>query len=110
MNTSVDNLFKIPHFDEALQFIRALGQIETIYVFGSRARGSDAADSDLDICVVFNTLDRRPIVVMRDLHSALSRILMMPVDVLVYEKQRFQERCDAGASFERTVVSEGVAV
>jgi predicted nucleotidyltransferase len=80
----------IPNFAQAVEYLHSLKNVGSIRVFGSRANGTARADSDLDLCVVFRELDRRP--------------------VLVYDKGDFIARKDSGAGLESSIELDGVPV
>lgn len=100
----------ISSFEEATAFIRSRYPVDSIYVFGSVARGEADEGSDIDICVTIQRAEKRILDIMVDLHSGLSGILERPIDVVVYEKKVFDERREAGATFEKTIVAEGITV
>ena len=81
-----------------------------VILFGSRARGDYRANSDIDLCVLIDHADRRRIDIMTDLHFTLSSIFEMALDLVVYERSEFAERQTAGATFERMIAREGIAV
>ena len=106
----MDPLLNVAGFEEALDEIRGRFDVDRILVFGSLARGQDDADSDIDICVILNSRTERTLVIAREIRLSLFHRLNRAIDVLVYDKPVFEERRDAGASFERTLSREGVAV
>lgn len=81
-------------------------QPERIYLFGSRARGDDDADSDLDLVVIVpddavpgRRRARRAYEVLWDLGVA--------ADVLVWSHSAFESRRHLRASLPGTVLREG---
>ncbi|MCX7023430.1 MAG: nucleotidyltransferase domain-containing protein [Spirochaetes bacterium] len=103
-------LVDIPGMAEAAAFIRSRYLVDSIYIFGSFARGEARVDSDIDICVTLLRAEKRILDIMVDLHAGLSAILERSIDVVVYDKKVFDERREAGASFEKTIAAEGIAV
>ena len=101
---------KISGFAEAMSLIRARFKVAGIYIFGSHARGHGGPESDLDICVLLDDSKVRPVDAMREIRMALDDILRMPLDIIVYQKELFYERRDAGGSLERAIEREGIAV
>lgn len=67
-------------------FAERPGEVEAAYVFGSEARGTAGADSDVDVAVL---LGRRPAATLLaqpyDLRDELSALLGRPVDLVVLE-------------------------
>ncbi|GHT86966.1 hypothetical protein FACS1894137_13340 [Spirochaetia bacterium] len=82
---------------------------EKIFLFGSYAYGTPAADSDYDFYVVLkDNFPDKPIVAMQ----MISRSLMdfdtkMPIDVLANYKTRFEFR-STQPTLERKIAREGV--
>ena len=103
-------LSDVAGFEEALNDIRGRYDVDRILLFGSLARGQDDTDSDIDICVILNSRSERTLVIAREIRLSLFHRLDRAIDVLVYDKPTFEERRDAGASLERTISREGVAV
>ena len=79
---------------------------QSIYLFGSKARGTAAADSDYDLLVVVP--DDAPLELRK---SALARRklwgMTAPTDVLVCTVGWFQSRTGVRTSLPATVVREG---
>jgi predicted nucleotidyltransferase len=78
---------------------------ERIILFGSHARGEAGSESDLDLCVIMNS-SLRPMQRMVEVRSLFPRP-QWPMDILVYTPQEFEERCQLGGAFERTIAREG---
>jgi len=108
--TTASIAFDIPGLEEATAFIRSRYLVDSILIFGSFARGDARVDSDIDICVTLQRTEKRILDIMVDLHAGLSAILERSIDVVVYDKKVFDERREAGASFEKTIAAEGIAV
>ena len=51
--------------------------------------------------------EKRIVDIMVDLHAGVSAILERPIDVVVYDKKVFDDRREAGASFEKTLSMNG---
>lgn len=80
-------------------------RLERIILFGSRAWGTPAVESDIDLCVIMKTrlrhLDRID-TVQAHIDPALA------VDVVVYTPQEFAQRQRAGDPFITRIATEGV--
>lgn len=79
---------------------------EQIYLFGSRARGDATEESDYDILVVVGYPVDYPHRFSQRALRAL-RGVRAPVDVLVMNRQRFDELRPVVASLPATVEREG---
>lgn len=77
-----------------------------IYLFGSRARGDAAPDSDYDFFVVVRPGDERPLKRARRAYRAL-RGLGVSKDVIVTTSDRFERMKGLTSSLEHEVATEG---
>lgn len=95
-----------PLLSDIVQRLVAELRPERIYLFGSRARGDATAESDYDVLVVVgypvdypHRFSQRALRALRGIHA--------PVDVLVMNRQRFEELRPVIASLPATVEREG---
>lgn len=82
---------------------------QSVYVFGSYARGEENKESDLDLYVVTQNDGEGRFVQM----SKIGRALLwmgMPKDILVGSLERFAARKDNAADIEYVVHREGIKV
>ncbi len=79
---------------------------ERIYLFGSQAYGEPERHSDLDLLVVVENPDQRPIDLDVRAREAIGNV-GCAVDVLVYEREQFDRRASWRANFEHTVREKG---
>ena len=80
---------------------------EAIYLFGSRAYGTPADDSDYDLCVIIPENSMRPADAIKAIRRALFSAQSVPLDVIVYRSNAFHQRAEH-ASLERKIAREGV--
>lgn len=76
---------------------------ESIILFGSYAYGNPNIDSDLDLLIVKNTKlprHQRPSEVRQYLYG-----MMIPMDLLVYTPNEFEEEKNQKYSFLNTIIS-----
>lgn len=68
-----------------------------VIVFGSVARGTESPDSDLDLLVVFDHVDRSQVV---DLMGKIRRAIAAPIpcDVIVTDVTELRRQADASGS------------
>ncbi len=78
-----------------------------VILFGSAARGTSGAESDVDLCVVVERPDRRPIEIGREIRREIRPILSGPLDLLVYDSSVFRDRAAQSVSFEAEIEEEG---
>lgn len=95
-----------PRLDEVLRRLVDAYRPETIYLFGSYARGDVGPDSDYDIMVVVSD-DAPPD--RRRSRLAYERLwgTGIAADVLVWTRTRFDSRLPLRASLPATVMREG---
>ena len=84
-------------------------KVKKIILFGSYAKGTEKADSDIDICILTDE-DVRKIEVLRKIRRALYDYVSIPLDLLIYKTDEFYERADKLKSIEREIQKEGVAI
>ena len=88
-----------------------VGQVdpETIYLFGSRARGEGGADSDLDLLII----EREPFSPERSRFDEIDRIYQVlrsfrvPTDVLVYSRDEVRKWGDTTNHVVARAMREG---
>ena len=85
--------------------IVAVADPEKVVIFGSRARGDDDPESDVDLLVIQETDLPRP---KRSvpLYAAL-RDYPFPIDVVVYSPEEVEEFKNLPLSFIQTALREG---
>lgn len=75
-----------------------------IYLFGSQARGTATTKSDIDLCVVIDTKNKRKLIT--DMYCSI--ICDMPIDLLVYTPEEWNQCIDDCTSFAYKIANEGV--
>ena len=78
-----------------------------VLLFGSAARGTSGTESDVDLCVVIEDPDRRPIEIGREIRREIRPIVGGPLDLLVYDSSVFRDRAAQPVSFEAEIEEEG---
>ncbi|MDR1327995.1 MAG: nucleotidyltransferase domain-containing protein [Oscillospiraceae bacterium] len=86
------------------------GMASKIILFGSMARGEETPESDIDLCVLTPITDRRPLDISIDLRRKLFHVKNMPLDLLTYNQDKFEEHAASPASFAHLINTEGVVV
>lgn len=96
--------------DDLVQHIQSEVLVKEIIVFGSRARGEAGKDSDIDLCIITDQMDERRIDIIRKIRKAIAPVTSIPVDILVYSENEFDERGHHPSTFEYQIKNEGIAV
>ncbi len=95
--------------EELARRVRAAFPTARIWAFGSRARGDASPDSDLDVCVVVERLDRASRTRLSDLAWEVGFASGVVISTVAYSRQEFEEGPCAASALVRTVLREGVA-
>lgn len=96
--------------DNIVREIKHSTNTNKIYLFGSYAYGNPNNESDLDICVVTSDKKVRKIDIMRKIRKAISNVATMPVDIIVYYDEEFQERAKIDCTMEHKISLEGISI
>jgi len=80
-----------------------------IWAFGSRARGEASADSDLDVCVVLDHLDRASEWALTDIACDVGYDHELLITIVRYSREELEEGPWAASPLVRTIRREGVA-
>ena len=96
------------NLDEISQIIAKTVPVESIYLFGSYAYGTQNKDSDLDLYVVFkDEMQMRELDALTAIRIAIKPVKKMPMDILGLKQNRFHDR-KLYATLERKIVREGI--
>lgn len=88
--------------------IYGIFDVSSIYLFGSYAYGNPNKDSDLDICIITDDKSRRKVEIMKIIRKAIAKVQSMPVDLLVYYSDEFNERAKLDCTLESQILNDGV--
>jgi uncharacterized protein len=78
---------------------------EKIILFGSAARGDKSPQSDADFLIIKKDTPHYGADRIRELSRMIERNI--PIDLLVYRPEEFQERIEIGDPFLKAVLEEG---
>lgn len=97
--------------DRLVECVVSTVPTDSIYLFGSYARGEETENSDIDIYVVTNKFDNNKIdyPAMADVGMAL-RWMNRPKDIFCLSKEEFLRRAGRNTGLERVVAREGVKI
>ena len=96
--------------ENLLKAMNQISDVNSIYLFGSYAYGEPNEDSDLDICVVSNDRSKRKLEIMKLVRKAISKVATMPIDLLVYYSDEFNERAKLESTMENQILIQGVKI
>ncbi len=96
--------------ENLLREINQVSNVNSIYLFGSYAYGEPDEDSDLDICVVTNDTSKRKIEIMKLIRKSIAKVATMPIDLLVYYSEEFNERAKLDSTMENEILLQGVKI
>ena len=82
----------------------------TVILFGSYARGEQNEDSDLDICVLVHELTYGRTDMRVDVYGAIRRDFPLPIDVLLYTHDEFEESAKKKSRMQYKIKNEGVVL
>ena len=81
-----------------------------VILFGSYARGEQNDDSDLDICVLLPELTHGRTGMTADIYGVIRRDFPLPVDVLLYTCDEFEQRAKKKSGMPYKIKNEGVVL
>jgi predicted nucleotidyltransferase len=100
---------KLPELlQEVAVSIKKVHPESTIILFGSYARGEQNEESDLDICILVNELSYNRADMRVDAYGAIRRDFPLPVDVLLYTHDEFEESAKKRSRMQYKIKNEGV--
>ena len=94
--------------ESLLKEINQVVRASSIYLFGSYAYGEPTEDSDLDICIVTDDKSKRKVEIMKLIRKAIAKVQNMPVDLLIYYSDEFNERVKSNCTLESQILHQGV--
>jgi predicted nucleotidyltransferase len=81
-----------------------------VLLFGSRARGTDAAESDYDLCIILQALSGRRLLLLREIRTALREYGKYDMDIIVLTEKEFSEKASLAPTLEYAIKREGVVL
>jgi predicted nucleotidyltransferase len=81
-----------------------------VFLFGSFARGTEKADSDLDIFIITDLESSNKIEITQKARRLLLRKIFMPVDILVCDTKVFEKRKNNPSTIEHIIATEGIQI
>ena len=97
---------RIEEFKKLFEPVLLKTSARSAYLFGSRARGTEDPESDVDLVIVADT--ERPFVERCLDFMELVRVSPAPVEMLVYTPFEFRTMSERGNGFIMNVLKEGI--
>ena len=79
-----------------------------VYLFGSYAAGTQRHDSDIDLCVVVPKFEVTQMQTIHSIRDAINDLTRLPIDILAFRKNDFEERAKFRSTIQFTIVNKGV--
>jgi len=93
--------------DEVAVSIKSVHPDCTVILFGSYARGEQNEDSDLDVCVLVPELTYQRTDMIIDARCSIRRGFPLPIDVLLYTHDEFEESAKKRSRLQYQIKNEG---
>ncbi|MBU4486449.1 MAG: nucleotidyltransferase domain-containing protein [Candidatus Delongbacteria bacterium] len=81
--------------------------VNKIFLFGSYAKGNFNDNSDFDICIITDD-SKRKLDLLRLIRKKVYNYISIPMDMLIYRSDEFEERADKLDSIEREIRQNGI--
>lgn len=91
--------------DKIINFAVKIADPELIILFGSMAKGTDNASSDIDLLIVSEDSSMKRNII--DLVGNYARELSLRADVLVFSRSEFESVCQIPNSFASAIAKHG---
>ena len=95
---------------EVATSIKSVHPDSTVILFGSYARGEQNDDSDLDICVLVPELTYSRVDMRVDARCSIREDFPLPMDVLLYTYDEFEESAKFRSRMHYKIKNEGVVL
>ena len=103
MNQSIKN-----DLEKIVNEIAALLPGAQVILFGSYATGNPDKDSDLDLCIVAEKFEGRRMDMMHTIRGTISGKTHLPLDILLFRSDEFQENAQLKPTIEYVIAKEGI--
>lgn len=110
--TKADTVIK--NFILGLKKYNLESDIDKMYLFGSRAKGTERPDSDYDLLLVVNFDKTSEVIKFKDkVYNIVMDILLNTghvVSLKVFKKYEFKRLCRMGTPFTKNILKEGIKI
>ncbi|SDI59633.1 Nucleotidyltransferase domain-containing protein [Natribacillus halophilus] len=101
---------ELNELEKAIEAVNERVSPDRIFLFGSFVHGHADKESDLDLCIIIDQLQERKIETLRSIRYSIAEDISVPIDLLLYTTQEFNERARLSSTFEHKIMNEGVLV
>ena len=95
--------------EEFARRVRALFAEARVWAFGSRARGDATWESDLDVCIVLDRVDRSRDATIREIAWEVGFERGLVLTTVVLDQEQFERGPMSESTLVATILREGVA-
>lgn len=110
--TKADTVIK--KFITGLKKYNLESNIDKIYLFGSRAKGTEKPNSDYDLLLVVNFDKTSDVIKFKDsAYDIVMDILLnmgYVVSLKIFKKSEFERLCGLGTPFTQNILKEGIRI
>ena len=96
-------------FSRFASLVRKYFPSARIWAFGSRARGTATAESDLDVCVVVKTTDETIKHTIRNIAWQVGFDYDVIISTIIYSEEEFDRGPCSASSLVKAILTKGVA-
>ncbi len=88
---------------QAADVIRNSYDHSKILLFGSHAKNIETEASDIDLCIIIDNPKERLLDISRNIRKEIFPILHKSLDILVYDKETFEDRASLSLTMEAEI-------
>jgi len=97
--------------DAVIKCLTARHQPREILLFGSRTKGNNKPDSDIDLCLIYDQLPKRKLEILQELYKILFGMNEnLAVDLLVFQTDAYRERAKKINTIEHVIQRDGKVI
>lgn len=103
----------IDKFIKGLEELCLREKIERIYLFGSRAKGTERPDSDYDLLLVIKDTEDVNKNLRESLYDLVMDVLLDTgrlISLKIFKKEKFEKLCGLETPFIENVLKEGIKI
>ncbi len=98
------------NIEKITSVIRSIVEPEKVVLFGSRARGQFADDSDYDVCIVLKENQSQKDVAKHINRAIYRSDVSKPVDVIVVDSDKFRKHAQTVGYIYKDIYQNGITI